>query len=444
MLKAGFARVDITPPLGSYIPGYFEKRYSKGVLDPIELNTLALSDGEETVVLAISDFLGIREAFATPIREKIAERVGIPADHVMVTALHQHTSAALRPKSSEADVENVVDDAAYMSVLYRKFCDAAQMACDDMSEATWGIAERETDVKIAFIRRYMMKDGTIKTNPGIKRQAEIDHPMGEADNTVRLVRFKREGKNDIALVNFSTHPDTVGGERYSADWPGFVRRYVEADLEGVSCVLLNGVQGDSNHLDFIGWSKVPSNSAERYAHTAFMGRTIADTVLKIWDKTEEQKNDKVDAGVTTVFNKTRTDGEEFYDECLEVYEDCAIRGNKVHPTKSGIPHYTAYRIVRMRNAPLFQKIPVTVVALGDMAFVGFGGEPFTHYATAVRENFPGKFIMAACCANGYEGYLPTRSAFEEGGYEAGSSPFQPSLEEDCVAAATELIKKMNG
>ncbi|MBQ6329132.1 MAG: hypothetical protein IJI35_08980 [Kiritimatiellae bacterium] len=34
--KAGFARVDITPPLGTPIVGYFEERRAKGVLDGLE------------------------------------------------------------------------------------------------------------------------------------------------------------------------------------------------------------------------------------------------------------------------------------------------------------------------------------------------------------------------------------------------------------------------
>ena len=35
MLKVGFSRVDVTPPLGSYISGYYYDRFAKGVLDPL-------------------------------------------------------------------------------------------------------------------------------------------------------------------------------------------------------------------------------------------------------------------------------------------------------------------------------------------------------------------------------------------------------------------------
>ena len=84
-------------------------------------------------------------------------------------------------------------------------------------------------------------------------------------------------------------------------------------------------------------------------------------------------------------------------------------------------------------------MPVTVISFGDISIVGFGGEPFTHYATAVREACPDRYIVASCCANGGEGYLPTASAFAEGGYEARSSMFTPTLESECVDTAVKLI-----
>ena len=44
MLKAGFAKVDVTPPLGSPMAGYARERISDGILDPIELVALAVND----------------------------------------------------------------------------------------------------------------------------------------------------------------------------------------------------------------------------------------------------------------------------------------------------------------------------------------------------------------------------------------------------------------
>ncbi len=428
MLKAGFSRVDVTPPLGSYISGYFYERYAKGVLDPIELNAIAYSDEGETVILVIADFIGVDKKYCDEIREKISARVGIAADHIMLTSLHQHTSVCIAEKDKYTR-----NDSSYMDLVYRKYCDVAQMALDDMKEATLCFASEETAEPIAFIRKYLMTDGTIIGHP-YGRQQEIVRRLGDGDNTVRLLRFKREGANDIALVNFCTHPDVIKGEYLSADWPGFVRRYVEHDLEGVSCLLLNGVQGDSNHCDYL---KTLRNG---YEHSRFMGRTIADTVLRIWDKTAPQASVKVGGGIETVFLPTRTDGLEDYEKCKQLLEDVNLKKEGVHP--SGAELGRAGRITKLRNAPLFQQIPVTVMMLGDFALVGFGGEPFTHYATAVREACPDKTVLTACCCNGYEGYLPTRQEFERDSYEANSSPFPPSLEEECVKAAVRLIHQL--
>ncbi len=427
MLKAGFSRVDVTPPLGSYISGYFHARYAKGVLDPIELNALAFSDGENTALIVISDFIGVGRNFCDELREKISARTGISADHIMLTALHQHTSVCIADKEP-----NTRGDRAYMDMVYRKYCDVAQMSLDDMKEAELGYGEEETAEQIAFVRRYVMKDGSIATNPD-GRGAEILRPCDAPDNTVRLLRFKRKDANDIAFVNFCTHPDVIGGEMLSADWPGFARRYVEKELDGVSCLLLNGVQGDSNHCDFI------NGVRGGYGHSAHMGRVIADTVRKLWDHTEAVADGYVNGAIDVVYNKTRTDGEEEYDACVKLLEDNRAGKVKAHITELG----RATRIVNLRkDVPIYRQVPITVLKLGEVAFVGFGGEPFTHYAKAIREAFPDKTVLSACCCNGYEGYLPTAQAFAEGGYEASSSAFSPNLEEQCFKLATKLIKQL--
>jgi hypothetical protein len=50
MLKAGFARLDVTPPLGVPLAGYYEKRIADGVLDPIQVNAVAVAKGGITIL----------------------------------------------------------------------------------------------------------------------------------------------------------------------------------------------------------------------------------------------------------------------------------------------------------------------------------------------------------------------------------------------------------
>jgi hypothetical protein len=426
MLKAGFARLDITPPLGTPLAGYQRPRFANGVLDPIEVNAVALNDGDKTLIMIAADVEGMDVADAKHIKKLIFDRTGIPAEYVVVSALHQHTTYIMKHKV----LENLTP--AFAEVVYTKFCDVAQMAIDDMQECELSVAEKETAEPLAFVRRYILKDGKTVTNPTPKQIPEIERRCSEADNTVRLLRFKRENAKDIALVNFSTHPDVVHGEKVSADWPGFTRRFVEADAPDVSCLVFVGAEGDSNHLDHIGGIR------NGYAHSIHMGRVIADTVKEMWDNTVPKKCESISAAVQTVYNKANTEGEELYDESkakLIARENGTLGYN---PEIEEVAF--ARRVVAIRESmTIYHSLPITVVSLGEIVIVGLGGEPFTDYAKSVREVSGDRFAMTFALTNGHQGYLPTAAAFREGGYEAKGSKFTAGLQDQVIAAVKDII-----
>ena len=431
MLKAGFARLDMTPPLGTPLAGYYEARPADGVLDPLYLNALALSDGERTVVLITADVLGIRRACSDEIRALVAKRVQISVEYVMIAAVHQHTSVHLGGTGITA-----IKDRNYLDVLYRKFADVAQMAIDDMSEATFGTAVPPTAEPISFVRRYYLKDGRLRTNPGKFAPEEIEGPAAKADNTVRLVRFFREGKKDIALVNFCTHPDVIGGTKISADWPGFVRRFVEAEHDA-HCIFLNGFMGDTNHINFM-LSKEERRKTRGYAHSEKMGRVIADAVSTIWDKAEMQTEDKLHAEMRLVYVKTSTRGMEHYEECRAFAARYFAGDHSATKTASGIELAEACRIAELPGEPTYQTMPITVIGIGKVAFLGCG-QPFTAYAFAARKAAPDKFIVTVANVNGGEAYLPTKEAYDQGGYEVIRSHLGPELEELVMKDAAEML-----
>ena len=428
MLRVGFARLDVTPPLGVSLAGYFQDRKADGILDPIELNAVAVANGEETLLLIAADLISMDAANAKTVRELIAAETGVPAHCIAINCLHQHTT--LRVGAGLFGVRT----GAYFEVLRRKLADVARLAVGDLREARMGVAQKQTAETISFIRRYRMKDGTVATNP-FSRVSEIDHPVGEADNTVRLIRFSRKEGGDVALVSFATHPDVIGGTKLSADWPGFVRRFTEKELAGVHCALFNGAQGDTNHLNPY---DLQTCRADRYAFSAHMGRVITDAVCALWENTTPCTSERLSGAVAEVAVKTRTDGEERYDEMAafyKAYEEGTL------DYKPGITELgEARRIIGIRTAPIYNYVTLTVLGIGEVLFVGFGGEPFTKYADNVRAACPDRFVLTSCNTNGSEGYLVTTKAFEEGGYEASSTSFTPGLEESCCEAAVKLLK----
>ena len=70
-LQAGFARVNVTPPLGIFVRGYYKPRYAEGVLDELEINALALACGDSKVLLLSIDHCGLDKETCTVYRRRM-------------------------------------------------------------------------------------------------------------------------------------------------------------------------------------------------------------------------------------------------------------------------------------------------------------------------------------------------------------------------------------
>ena len=434
-MLAGFSRLDITPPLGTPLAGTFSERLAIGIVDPVELNAVAFNDGENTAIIIVTDALGILEEYTTKIRKMIENELSVPADNIMITATHTHSSFRLgrKPADASAVIRNPMDDEKYISILLHKYVDAAKIAIDDMKEAVISFGIEETSEPISFVRRFLMNDGRVQSFPKIDDYKNIVRPMSDADNFVRIIRVDRKEGKSIVLSNFSTHPCVVVGKKFSPDWPGYARNYVEAALPDVHCVVYTGAEGDTNHIN--------TKIQERQTGIDFakrMGSIIADATLKAWENTTPSKSDKIASAVRNAYIKTRIDDMEKFDEAKQGLEDHYSGKEKAHEQKLA----NWRRITNTRIMPVYQHVPVTTMKIGDIILVGFGGEPFTRYADRSRELAPNNFVIAAACANGYQGYLPTAQAFADGGYESVSSYFSPSIEDDVIGTVEEMLKSI--
>ena len=97
-------------------------------------------------------------------------------------------------------------------------------------------------------------------------------------------------------------------------------------------------------------------------------------------------------------------------------------------------------MVSLENGPDFFTLPISVIKLGKIAFVGFPGEPFTEIGRAVKDTEGYSLILPCCCANDSRGYFPSSKAYTEGGYEARASRFAPGISELLVGKAKEMLK----
>lgn len=432
-LKVGFARLDITPKLGTSLAGYPRVRLADGVLDPLMATAVAFDDGNKRVVLFSVDHLGLGNDRINTMRPVIAEAAGTEEAAIHVCCTHTH----LGPKTSAKENDE------YIGMLTQKMCDAAVLAVNDLKPATMSYT-RATVEGVSFVRRFRMKDGSCRTNPGFQNP-DIDHALNTPDEEASLLIIKREGGAEIGIVNFQVHPDTISGEKISADFPHFVRETYEELVPNSRCVYINGTQGDTNHIDVtLGKDQLRRG----YGRTAYMGRKIALSVIANIPLAQPLEGTAVNYGeklVNLKYNKATT--QEEIDEAKAVRARFLEGGiEAVGPASMGMMRTSlnaqAYRIVSLLDMPDYCNVRLTAVSVGDVAFVGFPGEPFTDVGRGVKSGSKFSLTIPSCCTDGYITYFPTKDAYEHGSYEGMSARYACGSAEQLTEGAVELINSL--
>ena len=438
-MKAGISKNDITPALGANLNGYYRERPADRVIEPLYVTALAFSDGERTALAISLDISEILQRDTDDIRARIAKHTGLPFEAVFVACIHTHTAPVI------SEIRGFFTrDPEYYEFFCDTVCRTAAEAIADMQEAEVSIARGKAE-GISFVRRFRLKDGSAKTNPGKNMMDQVAGPIGTPDETVQLVRIVRPGTSDIAIVNFGTHPDVIGGTGICPDWPGFLRNALEggladvADGKGVRVIFFNGAQGDVATTDRMGnkWRK-------GVEHSRHIGRVIAGVVMGIYTYTEPVNADRVffrQNMAHVAVNKGTAEQVAIAKELDKYYrEHPEIKGFAVE----GYPFdvVMARKFIRLEHRDPIIPLNVVCVGFGDVAFVGLPGEPFTELGRQIKDGSPFEMTIPCCNANGSEGYFPTDEALNEKGYEATSSLFLPGVAPELVKVSLETLAQL--
>ncbi len=444
-MKAGFAKLCMTPHYGTPISGYYEPRDVKGVLDDLYIRAVAFDDGEKKAVLITVDVCVLDQPYYDMFKVAINEATGIDKDAIFINCSHTHTGPIVgKDFASDRHSTEAYDEFLCMTVR-----DAAIYAIADLKEAEFGTAETQAK-NISFVRRYRMKDGSVATNPGVKNE-NIDHPLGTPNETVKIIKITRDGGEDIVLVNFGTHADSVGGEYISNDYIGYVCSILESAIPNTKCMFLLGAQGDVNHVNVnptpgeSAISKIDFDSVPRsIKHAEHMGRIIAGAVLSVYSITEELKVDKLSYASKRVDLPSHQENDRL-DEAKKIH-DLYHAGHASELPYKEMELTTvvaeAERIIRLKDGPVSYPFFLSAIKLGDFVFAGIGGEAFTEIGNRICEKSPFEATVLTCLTNSAGGYIPTRSAYEEGGYEARSSELKPGGDDIIVEGMTELLASL--
>ena len=242
-LRVGFGRVDVTPDFSVGLAGYFnaETRRSTDVVDPLFITCVAITEGDETVLMLTADTLGLGGTNLATFRSSVSSATGIAQDKIFVGATHSHSAPDLDIGDAQCE--------QYKTLFFDGAAKAALAALEDQAPATL----RATTTNLPgmnFVRHNKMDDGSYAgSNFGSFITARPVDYATETDPQMVLVQFDRTGdKQDILMMNWQAHADRsneIGTTKLSASWVGPARSKLEQD-SGMLVAYFTGASGNLN------------------------------------------------------------------------------------------------------------------------------------------------------------------------------------------------------
>ena len=305
--------------------------------------------------------------------------------------------------------------------------------------------------RIAYIRRYKMKDGSTMTCPPVG-DPNIDHPLGTLDQRVHVVRLDREGAETVVLVNYGLHADTLNLDLVSPDWPGTLAQAFEAAVPNTKIAVFVGAEGDvgSTHVhpepgDMNETDISFDNEMKSVGMCRFVGRALAGAVLQIYDKVRYEDVDDVRVLrkiVSAPSNRPKPEALErahLYKALHDAGRDDEIPYKAMELTTVVAE---ATRMCALENGPDAFTLGLTALKLGPVAFLGIPGEAFTEIGRQLKDAQDWGQVLPVINTNGKEGYFPMASDYDDGGYETRSSRFQRGVAELIIRAGRQMLEEL--
>jgi hypothetical protein len=401
VLRAGTAKKEITPAKPVMLAGYGSRRdLSQGVHDPISVRVVAFQQDGKKLVLVSTDILGFYGGTAASMRKAILAACGLEPSELFLAAIHTHGAPMVTLGAEKVHANNV----EYTKTLETQLVAAVREALAHTAPVQ--IAVGAGSSPIGACRREYVKDAAGKTQVQLGR-----NPAVLTDREVQVLRVSRADTGDLAAVVFAyaTHSTAMGPRNYlvTGDVHGLAAQFLEKYLEGG--VVAPGFAGASGDID--PWFRVlPKFHTEKgwIPEPVLLGTMLGEEVAHVL---EGMKKPGPSGPIKTAFKTLALPGKQ------RAKIDAATGG----------------------ESPEFN---LTVGRLGGVAVVGLGGEAFNEIGKAIKtaSPFPHTLIITHC--NGAAGYLPTKEAYPEGGYEVQSSSFGPGAAEEVVKETVRLLREL--
>jgi hypothetical protein len=419
-LHAGAAKVDITPPLGTFINGDFITHYANNIHDPLYSKALVLHRAEITLALVVVDICIMPKDFLDEIKSDLQRDSGIPPTNILISCTHTHAAGSVEGILLSAP------DLPYRKKLRGLIVQSVKQAMQNLRPAktAFGFVDAPEHV---VCRRYFMKDGyearnpltggldQVKTNP-VGAEDQIVNRVSQTDTQLLYLAVKGTDDQWISLLgNYSMH--------YVSDWPngvitsdyfGCFSNHIAAKLgAGDSFVgmLSNGTSGDANIWDFLKPDRYPK---EFFKTSEIIGKDLAEKVFESLHDLDWDTYPLLAVKYEEITVPVRKPSLEELDSAKEIIKTSDFE--KVEANEDGLKRLYAREQVLLNEYPDSVLFPLQVMKIGSGVIGGLGGEFFAETGLWLKE-MAGTYYFTITMANGYFGYVPPAHEIKRGGYE---------------------------
>lgn len=444
-LLVGYGRADITTMDSLPLQGFGDthNRMSTGIWSKMYQIAVAITDPQgNTAILIAADACWFNDETTTDIANKIEKELGVPADQVIISAIHQHSAPDMYNEKAPSGIsyrEKVFIPGAVA---------AAKAAMDNRAPAKVQTATVETE-SMNFVRHYVMSDGSYAGNNfGDWTLTAVKH-AAEVDNDLQLVKFIREGQTtmdgkkakDIILSNFQGHPLMgVSGASFNimhSDLVGIYRDTLEEELD-CHAIYFSGASANVNFTSDI---KSENKSSDYKAH----GKKLAKYAVEAEGTYTDVEITAVKATKVNFTGNCNHSEDNRLEEAKKAQEEYNQSGDIKVAQKYGfqsIYHFGA--IIGHAKLPETRSFDLFALSFGDIAFVAAPYEMFSESGEAIKAASPFKMTLIATIANGGQEYMPTQTAWDYGCYEQYNSNYDRGTAEKLVEEYGKMLETLHG
>lgn len=395
-MQAGFAKVDITPALGTPLMGYGvpRQRLAARVNDPLYARILWAEHGGKAAVIIGVDFCFIGREDYDRLTGQLSREVGLLADQVMIVATHSHAAPAM---GNYLDLEFEAPLRDYIREFDAAVINGIKQARDSKREVTVRAGKGKSSLPV---NRRQLRDGKIVNGP---------NPAGTVHDALPVCLLEdREGKPVCLLFSTATHVVCMNKLDISADYPGVVCDELEKHLGTACAIFLQGPGGDSRPRQLVAENGKDWNWQCGWKEAQAAGKTLAaETIVAM------KSMRTVEPRVASAILETR-----WPLQCNITREQYAKIAEQPGIRKRWAEHNIA--LLDRGTLPKTHGILLQGIRLGkDLRVVALEGEPLHPWGRMMENAFDG-LTFALGYANGEGAYLVTSPMLDEGGYEPES------------------------